>query len=152
VLWVLNNIFVTQLIINKMKSNFKFFLAILSVVFVFTACNKYEEGPMLSVLTKKARLTGDWKVEKRISASGDVQLFQTNEVLKINKSGSFDVFVADSLTRFGTWAFAKEKEYVYFTYKKEGVDNIDEFKIIRLKNKELWMEDTEGVQFNYVPA
>src|SRR5690554_2525374 len=112
-----------------MKNNFKFFLAILSLAFVFTACKKYEEGPMISVLPKKSRVTGEWKVEKRISASGDEQLVQSNEVLRINKSSSFDVLVGDSIVRYGTWAFAKDKTHINFTYKKEGVDNIDEFEI-----------------------
>ncbi|PWH82195.1 hypothetical protein [Brumimicrobium oceani] len=135
-----------------MKNNFKFFLAILSVAFVFTACKKYDEGPALSLLTKKARISGEWRVEKEISAAGVEQLVQSQDVLSISKSGSFEIIEDNKIETIGTWDFIKDKEYISFTYKEDGVNNIEEFKIIRLKNRELWLKDIEGKQYNYVPA
>lgn len=135
-----------------MKNNFKFFLAIIGVIFVLSACNKYEEGPSFTLLSKKARISGDWTIEKITSVSGVEQLSQSTEVLSINRNGSYQLIYKELPTVLGNWAFIKEKEYVSLTYKKDGFDNIDEYKIIRLKNKELWLEDVEGVRFNYVLA
>ena len=136
-----------------MKNNFKFFLAILSVAFILTSCKKYDEGPAFSLMTKKARISGEWRVEQEISSSGDVQLVQSQEVLVINKSGSFEIVDDFKTEIIGTWDFIKDKEYVAFTYKDdEGVNNIVEYKIIRLKSRELWLKDDQGKQYNYVPA
>ena len=32
--------------------------------FTFSGCGKYEDGPSISLLTKKARVAGTWGVEK----------------------------------------------------------------------------------------
>lgn len=33
---------------------------------VFISCGKYEEGPSISLRTKKARLTGVWEISKQM--------------------------------------------------------------------------------------
>lgn len=135
-----------------MKNNFKFFLAILSVFFVLSACKKYEEGPMLTLLTKKARLTGDWKAEKTVSPSGVESFVNSFQVMKINKDNSYEIHEGKIIKTKGTWDFAKDKGYVRLTYIKEGITYIEEYEIIRLKDKELWWKDSQGIQVNFVPA
>ena len=41
------------------------YLSLLSfaVIFVFSSCNKYSEGPNFSLLTKKARVVNDWTLD-----------------------------------------------------------------------------------------
>lgn len=137
----------------KMKNSFKFLLTLLSIVFVLGACSKYEEGPAISLLTKKARITGDWKPEKIISSSGKVEYYNgVSRMLRIMKNDNFEEHVDNSIERKGTWSFTKDKEYFSITYQEEGITFIEEYKIIRLKNKELWMEDVHGEQINYVPS
>lgn len=135
-----------------MKNNTKFFLSILTLVFVLSACKKYEEGPAISILTKKARVTGAWKAEKKISNSGEVDYVFDDEVIRINKDDTYEIHEGNELVVFGTWDFTKDKEYLRFTFTENGSKNIQEFKIIRLKNKELWLTDDQGEQINYVPA
>src|SRR5690554_7735049 len=71
-----------------MKNNIKLLFSVLSLVFIFTACNKYEEGPKFSLLTKKARISGTWKLEKTIDADGTVQYHNDTERMTIEKDGT----------------------------------------------------------------
>lgn len=135
-----------------MKNNMKFLLSILSLIFVLSACKKYEEGPTLSLTTKKYRVSGDWKAERIISKSGDVEFVQSNVVWRINKDETFEVLEGNSIIEKGTWDFSQNKDYLMFTSKDEGTVDVVEYRIIRLKNNEMWLMDSEGEQINYVPA
>lgn len=130
-------------------------LGLLVMTFVLGSCSKYEEGPALSLRTKKARLAGEWKVDKYITSEGeevngndDGTIEFTKENTVIVKSGNF--------SQEGTWEFVKDKEYlqIEFTYTSGGitVTETDESKILRLKNDELWLEDEDGDQTHYIPA
>lgn len=130
----------------------KFLLSILSLIFVLSACKKYEEGPTLSLTTKKYRVSGDWKAERIISKSGDVEFVQSNVVWRINKDETFEVLEGNSIIEKGTWDFSQNKDYLMFTSKDEGTVDVVEYRIIRLKNNEMWLMDSEGEQINYVPA
>ena len=44
-------------------------LLALTLVFGSTSC-KYEDGPSLSLRTKKARLAGEWIIEKTVNKDG----------------------------------------------------------------------------------
>ena len=134
-----------------MKNNMKFLLSILSLLFVLSACKKYEEGPAFSLLTKKARITGSWKAEKVISKSGVMEFVYYDEVMKILKDGDYEFLVGSSIEITGIWDFSQDKEYLRLNYGEDGINNIVEYKIIRLKSKELWLEDAQGEQVNYVP-
>ncbi len=46
----------------NMKKNTLFLLSLL--VLLFSGCGKYENGPILSLRSKNARLSGEWKVVK----------------------------------------------------------------------------------------
>lgn len=70
------------------------------LVITFSACKKYEDGPGLSLRTKKARLAGDWTlsklniVETEIESDGDeiVTTTETNDGSKVTVT---EVFKAD---------------------------------------------------------
>lgn len=135
-----------------MKNKMKFLLSILSLIFVLSACKKYEEGPILSLTTKKSRVAGNWKAERVISKTGDVEFVQSTEVWKIKKDETFEVLEGNSIIEKGTWDFSQNKDFLMFTTKDEGTIDVVEYQIIRLKNNELWLKDSEGEQINYVPA
>lgn len=136
-----------------MKITFKIFLSLLTVLFVLSSCKKYDEGPAISLLTKKMRVTGDWKAEKIISESGDVDYVDGVEIVKIMKDNTFERREGNSITESGSWEFSNDKSYLRFTYEDDlGINNIEEFEIIRLRNKELWVKDVNGDQINYIPA
>src|SRR5262245_35502326 len=88
-------------------------IILLSVV---VGCNKYEEGPSLSLRSKKARLAGEWKID-HITFNGDditqsvITNMGTDYVFTIAKDGTYTgkgTYVDDK----GTWKFGHEKGYL----------------------------------------
>ncbi|MGZ3900983.1 MAG: hypothetical protein ACXVNM_14665 [Bacteroidia bacterium] len=115
------------------------------VAFIFTGCNKYQDGPKFSLLTKKARLTGDWKIDKVYFNGNDItDAYKTavgaNFVLDIEKDGNYKV--TGNFPDQGKWKFGEDKDDVYFTPNSTGIEDAE--RILRLKNKELWLRHTES--------
>lgn len=141
-----------------MKSLKLFSFALLAVVVVLgTSCGKYEEGPGFSLMTKKARVAGVWKLEKYVSANGTVTNAEAddNTTFEFTKDGSVIITSTDggaSFTINGTWEFTKDKEYIKTTLVFFGQSSIDEVKILRLTNKEFWTVDEDGDETHMIPA
>lgn len=131
-----------------MKNNIKLLFSVLSLVFIFTACNKYEEGPKFSLLTKKARISGTWKLEKTIDADGTVEYHNDTERMTIEKDGTVK-FTEDGFSINGSWEFISDKEAISFIISVFGESVVENFTILRLKNKELWLKDSDGTQSHF---
>jgi hypothetical protein len=122
-----------------------------------TSCGKYEDGPALSLLPKKTRLVGIWKVEKYVDAdgtestpaSGDnstVEYVNDGKVIYIWSGGGF------SQTTEGTWAFSDDKENLEITFTAGSISQTSSTKIVRLTNSELWLQDDNGDETHMIPA
>ena len=118
----------------------KFFTALLlSLTFVLASCNKYEDGPAVSLLPKKARLTGTWTPVKVID-NGEVTEYSDE-----SKSMSFykDFTYMNRITPIhieGKWNFNGDKTKI--TFSTTGVIQLSvEETILRLTNTELWLKN-----------
>lgn len=105
------------------------------------SCGKYEDGPSLSLSTKKARVAGDWEV-KSIGTTVLGNNYSVNMVFE--KDGSVQVTstynyggYSQSYTYAGSWDFASDKEQILLTV--DG--SADLYEIKRLTNKEMWLDD-----------
>lgn len=132
-------------------------VSLLLVVFVMGSCSKYEEGPLLSLRTKKARLAGVWKVEKTISNDGETNYPSSDdngtiEYTKDNVVKTTFEFFGLEVVISGEWEFIKDKEWLRTSIEINGEQEVEESKIIKLKNDELWVEDVNGNQTHFVPA
>lgn len=125
---------------------------------MITSCSKYADGPKFSLLTKKQRLTGDWKIEKVLFNGDDitsayVAVLGANYVLDIEKDGKYKK--TGNIQDEGTWKFGEDKDDVYFQSSQPGAVE-DAERILRLKNKELWTKYTYSNGdvriIHYVPA
>ena len=118
-----------------------YLLFILSFVFIFSSCKKYDDGPVVSLLTKTARLTGEWDVEE---IDGEY-LTDVSAFITFEKNGDFELSVQfndyyyDDYIERGYWEWESGKESVDVTVDGER----QEYKILRLTNDELWFEDEE---------
>ena len=109
------------------------------VIFNFTSC-KYEDGPNISLRSKKARLTGEWEV-KFIDGAG-----MSNDMvtLEFDKDGDLEFnqtysYYGSSYTysQKGEWEWEDGKQSLEITL--DG--NKQEWEITRLTNKEFEFED-----------
>lgn len=128
-------------------------LIILLSGFLMAGCGKYEEGPALSLASKKSRLCGIWRVEKEIlSTNGTLTEITSNPdwenstveytrdgIVKVNYSAS-----SGSYSLEGTWQFGSKKETLETTFGTGSMASTSSLMIIRLKNKELWLRDYDN--------
>jgi len=130
-----------------MKKLIILILTLVSAIFIFSACAKYEDGPSLSLRTKKQRLKGTWEY-----SAGTANLYIS---LKKNGSGVayFKIAVFKTEDNDLKWKFTNNKEklniYINFKpstselfkqYAEVEMTNIElDCDIIRLTNKDLWL-------------
>lgn len=115
-----------------------------------TSCKKYEEGPALSLLTKKMRVAGTWEVESYwengVDKTSEYRQGVTSETYVYEKDGSYSISVTTILGTIndaGTWEFVNDKEEIR-TLSNQANSTADTMVIVRLKNKEFWMKDKGG--------
>lgn len=103
-----------------------------------SGCGKYEDGPGFTLLSKKARVVGDWEVK---SVGSTVLSSEYGINMSFEKSGSMSYSYSYSgivqEIYAGTWDFASDKENLMITLDGETT----QFEIKRLTNKEMWLDD-----------
>lgn len=117
----------------------------------FTACKKYDEGPAVTLMTKKARLAGSWEIEawleNGVDNTSDYRTLISSETFTIEKDGSYTsattFTIGGSDTDSGTWEFINDKEDVKTLSNVTGATP-DTMHLIRLKNKEFWTKEVSG--------
>ncbi len=125
-------------------------LAILFIaVLCLTSCSKYEEGPVISFRGKTERLVNSWgyllvlrngnnitfgNVDGTINyAASSIGFEDGGRFTSINYNDS--LFVQED----GNWTFESKKEAVLLDY-DNGNQRV--LSIIKLKEKEVWLEET----------
>jgi hypothetical protein len=116
----------------------------LLIAATFTGCI-YEDGPKFSLLTKKARLSGEWVIESVKYNTTDVtstyvSAIGANYVMEIEKDGKYRTEGANPDT--GTWTLGEDKDDVRFLSDQSGSTEMS-YRILKLQSKELWLKYTE---------
>ena len=119
-----------------MKTISKFCLVTLvAFAVILSSCGKYPDGPKISLLTKKARITRVWQ-------AADCSTCGTTEYVK---NGSIISTIGSvSITSGSTWAFSKDKTKLEITFGAITSST----PIRRLTNKELWLEGSSSAVIN----
>ncbi len=114
--------------------------------FTLTSCNKYEEGPAISLLPAKTRVTRTWEVEKYVYDDGTEEAGDSDDpVYNFTKDGSVSVTFGNA-TFNGTWLLDSNNENITISYSAGSISFNDDSKIVRLTTKEFWLEDEDGDQ------
>ena len=138
-------------------------LTVLASVLMLTSCSPYEEGPAISLRSRTERLCNEWRLT-RLYINGTEQTLssfdqQTTLEFEDNGTVNYSYAVMDStaivITGSGTWEFNNDQTEVFttITYTLGGTEK-DTFKILRLKEEELWLEnnqDGDVVETHYEP-
>lgn len=119
---------------------------------LFSSCGKYEEGPGFSLLSKKARITGDWTITEITVNGVKEDISGSTLIYTLKKDGTGLLAYSYAGFNFSTpleWEFGTSKETLKLRekdYDTEAWDSWYESEIIRLTNSELWLResDTEG--------
>ncbi|RLD41838.1 MAG: hypothetical protein DRI86_12700 [Bacteroidetes bacterium] len=132
-----------------MKSSKHLIIAIFSIAVImltFSSCKKYEDGPLISLRSKTARLTGEWKIVETTSTEALIKEL----TFEFKKDGDFSMTVpytytgeSFAVTVDGKWEWIDSKE----SLKIEVEDNETEWEILRLTNSEFWFKDEDNLEY-----
>ncbi|MBL4655084.1 MAG: hypothetical protein JKY33_04605 [Bacteroidia bacterium] len=130
-------------------------LSVLAILGVFTltsmtGCKKYEEGPALSLKSKKGRVANKWKIEYAFDIDDNevVTSDYAGETWEFAKDGEWIERDNDVIDKSGTWDFISDKESIKIT---KDNNNIDYYDILKLKSKEMWLKDKDE-ELHLIPA
>jgi hypothetical protein len=139
-----------------MKNSIKIAVAtLLAGSFILASCGKYEEGPSVSIRTKKGRVKGSWELEAYLEngtdKTNDYRTVINSETYTYEKDGTMKASVTTPLgtTEYeGTWEFINDKEDLKTTITKINgtavTNDPDTTHLTRLTNKEMWSKETSG--------
>lgn len=138
-------------------------ISLLALCISFASCKKYEDGPPFSLMTKKARISNIWAVDKYylngVDKTIEYRQLIVREKLVFFQSGNFEY---NELSNWswavpsysGKWALINNKENLEMIPDNSAVST-KTFRILRLKNKELWLEQTfkpdSIAEYHYLP-
>jgi len=112
---------------------------------IFISCTKYEEGPLISLRSRKARISNTWVIQSVTEVSTGHVTYSGYEgwELQISEDGQYKkniLYNGNQTIYEGGWEFVSA-DVVEFQYLENQEEIIEQFKIIRLANKELWLRD-----------
>ncbi|MDD5570276.1 MAG: hypothetical protein PHD97_03875 [Bacteroidales bacterium] len=132
----------------------RFFVPVLIVIFslaTFNSCKKYKDGPLISMMPKKYRIANKWKVDRMFVNSIETPRSADweKETHEFKTDGGYFYSTALRTTIQGTWSLDNKKDNLVVFTSSSFV-----YKILRLKNKEMWLEYFDGIDItetHYVP-
>ena len=121
-------------------------LTALTLGIALSSCNKYEDGPSISLRSRAARVAGDWKVKKATSDGQDITSILTGFNYSINytKDGNYTAtmtFMGTTDTEKGTWEFYDNDTKMIST---DAAGLKDTMAITMLKNAEMHLKSLDG--------
>lgn len=131
--------------------NLKFYLAAIILVTIVStvlpSCQKGDDDPIISVVSRKDRFTNTWTM-KSFEKNGVTQdLSGTTYMYNVFNDGTLTQTVEGSIFGFptrsvnnGTWSFLNDDEDVKIIIGSETVI----YNLQRLASKELWLRKVEG--------
>jgi hypothetical protein len=120
----------------KKKIVYTFILA-LGLIVTQSGCKKYENGPTISLSSKKSRIAADWEFKKVTYNDMDITTEFLGYTWEINKDETFKIVFENSVEDNGIWEFVTDKEAIDVKY-SDG--SIERYLIKQLKSKEMWLE------------
>ena len=122
--------------------------AVLVAATALGSCQKYEEGPLVSLTPREERVANTWKIAyaeedgQNVSEQFDqYELYLTTDRDAL-LTASYTAFgTTFNTTTDGTWNFTNEQENLRLDFEDDEQDN--EFRILRLENDELWLQDID---------
>ena len=114
-----------------------------------SGCKKYAEGPGLSLRSKEARVSNEWKIEQAYDYRDTMNVTQDylGETWAFSKDGGFEEKDNGMINHLGKWSFSDNKDSLHVTLSTET----DSYIILKLKENEMWLRDKDE-ELHLVPA
>jgi hypothetical protein len=129
-----------------MRKN-RIYLLTIIIILSLVSCKKYDDGPSLSLRSKKARVVGKWVTEYwLVNKYEQIYMLDTSRKAEFTDDGKYIYHEYNPFTHHvtnaeGTWEFRKEKEQLLLSLPNQADSSAYQlWDIKRLKNKQLWLE------------
>jgi hypothetical protein len=139
-----------------------FVLLLLSLLLTgISACRKYEEGPNISLRTKKARITNNWKYESAqvdgVEVSQDP--FYAKQKHYFYRDGEYIQTIIDPVTLEarnlnGRWLLFDNDRKISITVKipPANQDSTNNYSILKLFERQMWLRSTDNSrEYHFTP-
>jgi len=147
---------------NKhMKRIVPVLLVAFGIVMSVSSCRKYEEGPNISLRTKKARITNNWRYESAQVNGTEVSLdpYYAKQKHYFYRDGKYIQTIIDPVTLEarnlqGTWTIYDNDRKIAITVKipPANLDSTSNYSILKLFEKQMWLRTTDNVrEYHFVP-
>jgi len=122
----------------------KHIIGLLTITLLLSLC-KYEDGPKLSLRTKKHRAVNTWHIDKvfenGVDKTAEYKNTFVNYQIDLKKDNSYELKyrplnIGDYIET-GNWAFSGDKVFINFTPKDSKSPS--QWKILRLTESETWV-------------
>ncbi|MBK7763782.1 MAG: hypothetical protein IPI46_10500 [Bacteroidetes bacterium] len=133
----------------------------LVVMVSISSCRKYEEGPNISLRTKKARVTNNWKYESAQVDGIEVSLnpYYAKQKHYFYRDGKYIQTIIDPVTLEarnlqGTWVLYDHDKKIAITTKNfsGNIDSTTNYSILKLFEKQMWLRTTDNSrEFHFAP-
>jgi hypothetical protein len=124
-------------------------ISFISIIFILltVSCSKYEDGPIISFRSKATRLEGSWKYESKIYIDQNIIVTENlpDTIMVFTKNGDY----SENSGYTGTWKFTGTVDLL-ITKTQSGVTIEDQWEILKLSNKQLWLRKS-NIEHRFVP-
>jgi hypothetical protein len=111
------------------------------LIMAVPSCKKYEDGPAVSLLSAKKRVSGTWNCYKyMINGQDSTARYITGTAglkVEIAKDGLYTM--SGNFSDQGLWRFEDDKESIVFRSSDPASTEEEKYKIKRLKNNDFWI-------------
>jgi len=125
----------------------RFLLISALALMIFTSCEKYEEGPTISLVPRSERVENTWVVDRAYEDGEDVTSSYDQYELTLTQDGAatleadYTFFGTEIETSTdGTWEFTNDEENISFDYEDDIADGT--YQILKLTQDEFWLRKT----------
>lgn len=118
---------------------------LLIIVLVLSACSKFEDGPLFSLISVKKRLSREWKVEFSRNLETGIEHSADFEgwLLSFEKNGSYSnsiIYDGVAIKYNGNWELIGQNQ-LRLDYTATSGRITEFYLILRLTKKELWLKN-----------
>jgi hypothetical protein len=122
-----------------------------------TSCNKYEDGPLVSLRSRNERVANNWRISKATENGNDVTSEFDRYDLSLTKENKASLTAQYTFltleyeyTTEGTWSFTDNDAKLKIDYDNNLADVT--YIILKLQEKELWLrEANSNLELHLVP-
>jgi hypothetical protein len=127
----------------------KILLPILIIIISLSGCY-YEDGPIISLRTPENRLVNKWKYQNFTINGQDQMSSYKNSWVEFKKDKTAEFYQDTSYTFTAAWEFSDDYQTLYLNCSDDTTTWESDYVILKLRNKEMWMESDNGSVTTYL--